>query len=120
MFLFITKDKPRKFNVNRIAKVQKLSLNFNFFLFLSIKNYFPLLFNFLLGVSPRCARGRRPATSPRAQAVGTQGDKKSLQARFFAAASPAASALAGFPPKRLTQGSYPITTLFIEKNLVAG
>jgi hypothetical protein len=35
--------------------------------------------------------------------VGTQGGKKSLQARFFAAASPAASALAGFPPKRLTQ-----------------
>jgi hypothetical protein len=30
--------------------------------------------------------------------VGTQGGKKSLQARFFAAASPAASALAGFPP----------------------
>jgi len=35
--------------------------------------------------------------------VGTQGGKKSLQARFFAAASPSASALAGFPPKRLTQ-----------------
>ncbi|HXK74017.1 MAG TPA: hypothetical protein PLL08_03800 [Bacteroidales bacterium] len=47
--------------------------------------------------------GRRPVPSPRAQAVGTQGGKKSLQARFFAAASPAASALAGFPPKRLTQ-----------------
>ncbi|HHU47445.1 MAG TPA: hypothetical protein GXZ40_06060 [Bacteroidales bacterium] len=47
---------------------------------------------------PRCARGRSSATSPRAQAVGTQGGKKSLQARFFAAASPAASALAGFPP----------------------
>jgi hypothetical protein len=30
--------------------------------------------------------------------VGTHGGKKSLQARFFAAASPAASALAGFPP----------------------
>jgi len=30
--------------------------------------------------------------------VGTQGGKKSLQARFFAAASPAAAALAGFPP----------------------
>jgi len=30
--------------------------------------------------------------------VGTQGGKKSLQARFFAAASPAASALAGFSP----------------------
>jgi hypothetical protein len=30
--------------------------------------------------------------------VGTQSGKKSLQARFFAAASPAASALAGFPP----------------------
>jgi len=28
--------------------------------------------------------------------VGTQGGKKSLQARFFAAASPAASALAGY------------------------
>ncbi|HRR03929.1 MAG TPA: hypothetical protein P5215_01475 [Bacteroidales bacterium] len=52
---------------------------------------------------PRYARGRRPVTSPRAQAVGAQGGKKSLQARFFAAASPAASALAGFPPKRLTQ-----------------
>jgi hypothetical protein len=35
--------------------------------------------------------------------VGTQGGKKSLQVRFFAAASPSASALAGFPPKRLTQ-----------------
>ena len=46
--------------------------------------------------------GRRPVPSPRAQAVGTQGGKKSLQARFFAAASPASSALAGFPPKRLT------------------
>ncbi|HXK74089.1 MAG TPA: hypothetical protein PLL08_04165 [Bacteroidales bacterium] len=54
-------------------------------------------------MSPRYARGRRPVASPRAQAVGTQGGKKSLQARFFAAASPAASALAGFPPKRLTQ-----------------
>jgi len=30
--------------------------------------------------------------------VGTQGGKKSLQARFFAAAPPAASALAGFSP----------------------
>ncbi|HQA87406.1 MAG TPA: hypothetical protein PK448_07580, partial [Bacteroidales bacterium] len=29
---------------------------------------------------------------------GSQGGKKSLQARFFAAASQAASALAGFPP----------------------
>jgi len=47
--------------------------------------------------------GRRPVASPRAQAVGSQGGKKSLQARFFAAASPSASALAGFPPKRLTQ-----------------
>ena len=47
--------------------------------------------------------GRRPVPSPRAQAVGTQSGKKSLQARFFAAASPAASALAGFPPKRLTR-----------------
>ncbi|HOF45541.1 MAG TPA: hypothetical protein PLZ46_01995 [Bacteroidales bacterium] len=47
---------------------------------------------------PRCARGRSSAASPRAQAVGSQGGKKSLQARFFAAASPAASALAGFPP----------------------
>ncbi|HOF45583.1 MAG TPA: hypothetical protein P5215_03580 [Bacteroidales bacterium] len=54
-------------------------------------------------MSPRYARGRRPVPSPRAQAVGSQGGKKSLQARFFAAASPAASALAGFPPKRLTQ-----------------
>ncbi|HHU47900.1 MAG TPA: hypothetical protein GXZ40_08385, partial [Bacteroidales bacterium] len=36
--------------------------------------------------------------SPRAVAVGTQDGKKSLQARFFAAASPAATALAGFPP----------------------
>ncbi|HPY81126.1 MAG TPA: hypothetical protein PK548_04735 [Bacteroidales bacterium] len=52
---------------------------------------------------PRYARGRRPVPSPRAQAVGTQGGKKSLQARFFAAASPSASALAGFPPKRLTR-----------------
>jgi len=59
--------------------------------------------NFLLGVPPRYARGRRPVPSPRAQAVGSQGGKKSLQARFFAAASPSASALAGFPPKRLTQ-----------------
>ncbi|HOF45404.1 MAG TPA: hypothetical protein PLZ46_01290 [Bacteroidales bacterium] len=47
--------------------------------------------------------GRRPVPSPRAAAVGSQGGKKSLQARFFAAASPASSALAGFPPKRLTQ-----------------
>ncbi|HPY80272.1 MAG TPA: hypothetical protein PK548_00350 [Bacteroidales bacterium] len=47
--------------------------------------------------------GRRPVASPRAQAVGSQGGKKSLQARFFAAASPSASALAGFPPKRLTR-----------------
>jgi len=62
-----------------------------------------LISNFLLGVPPRFARGRRPVASPRAQAVGTHGGKKSLQARFFAAASPAASALAGFPPKRLTQ-----------------
>ena len=54
---------------------------------------------------PRYARGRRPVPSPRAQAVGTQGGKKSLQARFFAAASPAVSALAGFPPKRLTRVS---------------
>gem|GEM_PF-4945194 len=46
---------------------------------------------------PRYARGRSPPTSPRSQAVGTQGGKKSLQARFFAAAPPAASALAGFP-----------------------
>jgi len=30
--------------------------------------------------------------------VGAQGGKKSLQARFFAAASPAAADLAGFPP----------------------
>ncbi|HOF45663.1 MAG TPA: hypothetical protein PLZ46_02625 [Bacteroidales bacterium] len=49
--------------------------------------------------------GRRPVPSPRSQAVGSQGGKKSLQARFFAAASPSASALAGFPPKRLTQPS---------------
>jgi len=42
--------------------------------------------------------GRSSVPSPRAQAVGTQGGKKSLHARFFAAASPAASALAGFPP----------------------
>ncbi|HXK73869.1 MAG TPA: hypothetical protein PLL08_03040 [Bacteroidales bacterium] len=47
---------------------------------------------------PRYARGRRPVPSPRAQAVGSQSGKKSLQARFFAAASPTASALAGFPP----------------------
>ncbi|HOF45340.1 MAG TPA: hypothetical protein PLZ46_00965 [Bacteroidales bacterium] len=47
---------------------------------------------------PRYARGRSSVPSPRAQAVGTQGGKKSLQARFFAAASPASSALAGFPP----------------------
>ncbi|HRR05127.1 MAG TPA: hypothetical protein P5215_07635 [Bacteroidales bacterium] len=47
---------------------------------------------------PRCARGRSTVPSPQAEAVGTQGGKKSLQARFFAAASPAASALAGFPP----------------------
>jgi len=40
--------------------------------------------------------GRSPPPSPRSQAVGTQGGKKSLQARFFAAASPAASALAGY------------------------
>jgi len=40
--------------------------------------------------------------------VGTQGGKKSLQARFFAAASPAASALAGFPPKRLTRDKWKI------------
>ncbi|HHU47043.1 MAG TPA: hypothetical protein GXZ40_04000 [Bacteroidales bacterium] len=46
---------------------------------------------------PRFARGRSSPASPRAQAVGTQGGKKSLQARFFTAASPAASALAGFP-----------------------
>jgi len=42
--------------------------------------------------------GRSSVPSPRAQAVGTQGGKKSLQARFFAAAPPAASALAGFSP----------------------
>ncbi|HQA86956.1 MAG TPA: hypothetical protein PK448_05250 [Bacteroidales bacterium] len=42
--------------------------------------------------------GRSTVPSPRSQAVGTQGGKKSLQARFFATASPAASALAGFPP----------------------
>ncbi|HOF45586.1 MAG TPA: hypothetical protein PLZ46_02240 [Bacteroidales bacterium] len=47
---------------------------------------------------PRFARGRSSVPSPRSQAVGTQSGKKSLQARFFAAASPAASALAGFPP----------------------
>ncbi|HRR04136.1 MAG TPA: hypothetical protein P5215_02540 [Bacteroidales bacterium] len=49
-------------------------------------------------MSPRCARGRRTAASTRAVAVGTQSRKKSLQARFFAAASPASPALAGFPP----------------------
>ncbi|HRR03906.1 MAG TPA: hypothetical protein P5215_01360 [Bacteroidales bacterium] len=38
--------------------------------------------------------------------MGTQCCKKSLQARFFAAASPAASALAGFPPKRLTRPKF--------------
>jgi len=40
--------------------------------------------------------------------VGTQSGKKSLQARFFAAASPAASALAGFPaaPSRKPTCSY--------------
>ncbi|HOF45876.1 MAG TPA: hypothetical protein PLZ46_03735 [Bacteroidales bacterium] len=68
-------------------------------------------------MSPRYARGRRPVPSPRAQAVGTQGGKKSLQARFFAAASPAASALAGFPPKRLTRspsGKMIIVTQFDE------
>ncbi|HPY80877.1 MAG TPA: hypothetical protein PK548_03440 [Bacteroidales bacterium] len=37
---------------------------------------------------PRYARGRRPVTSPRAEAVGTQGGKKSLQVRFFAALRP--------------------------------
>ena len=42
--------------------------------------------------------GRSSVPSPRSQAVGSQGGKKSLQARFFAAASPAAFALAGFPP----------------------
>ncbi|HXK73984.1 MAG TPA: hypothetical protein PLL08_03635 [Bacteroidales bacterium] len=47
---------------------------------------------------PRYARGRSSVPSPRAVAVGSQSGKKSLQARFFAAASPAASALAGFPP----------------------
>ncbi|HXK73504.1 MAG TPA: hypothetical protein PLL08_01155 [Bacteroidales bacterium] len=47
---------------------------------------------------PRYARGRSSVPSPRAEAVGTQSGKKSLQARFFAAASPAATALAGFPP----------------------
>ncbi|HQA86459.1 MAG TPA: hypothetical protein PK448_02725 [Bacteroidales bacterium] len=47
---------------------------------------------------PRYARGRSSVPSPRAEAVGSQSGKKSLQARFFAAASPAASALAGFPP----------------------
>ncbi|HPY80607.1 MAG TPA: hypothetical protein PK548_02070 [Bacteroidales bacterium] len=47
---------------------------------------------------PRYARGRSSVPSPRAAAVGSQSGKKSLQARFFAAASPTASALAGFPP----------------------
>ncbi|HOF45400.1 MAG TPA: hypothetical protein PLZ46_01270 [Bacteroidales bacterium] len=46
---------------------------------------------------PRYARGRPSPASPQPLAVGTQGGKKSLQARFFAAASPAANGFAGFP-----------------------
>ena len=64
---------------------------------------FPILENsilILLGVSPRCW-GRRPVASPRAQAVGRKAAKRATSS-LFAAASPAASALAGFPPKRLT------------------
>jgi hypothetical protein len=49
--------------------------------------------------------------------VGTQGGKKSLQARFFAAASPAASALAGFPPKRLTQPSGKVRVITLRNEL---
>ncbi|HPY80386.1 MAG TPA: hypothetical protein PK548_00945 [Bacteroidales bacterium] len=64
---------------------------------------------------PRYARGRRPVPSPRAQAVGSQGGKKSLQARFFAAASPSASALAGFPPKRLTHFLFILLLLHNER-----
>ncbi|HRR04346.1 MAG TPA: hypothetical protein P5215_03615 [Bacteroidales bacterium] len=65
---------------------------------------------------PRCARGRSTVPSPRAEAVGTQGGKKSLQARFFAAASPAASALAGFPPPPSHKKTTPsLRTLFTQK-----
>jgi len=60
-------------------------------------------------VSPRYARGRSSVPSPRSQAVGSQSSKKSLQARFFAAASPAASALAGFPPAPSRRKKTPIS-----------
>jgi len=43
-------------------------------------------------------RGRSSVPSPQPQAVGSQSCKKSLQARFFAAATPAACGFAGFPP----------------------
>ncbi|HXK74552.1 MAG TPA: hypothetical protein PLL08_06575 [Bacteroidales bacterium] len=59
---------------------------------------------------PRYARGRSSVPSPRSQAVGSQGGKKSLQARFFAAASPAASALAGFPPAPSRRQNKNLTT----------
>ncbi|HXK73446.1 MAG TPA: hypothetical protein PLL08_00850 [Bacteroidales bacterium] len=57
---------------------------------------------------PRYARGRSSVPSPRAVAVGSQSGKKSLQARFFAAASPAAYGFAGFPPapSRSQSGMY--------------
>jgi len=42
--------------------------------------------------------GRSSVPSPQPLAVGSQSGKKSLQARFFAAASPAAYGFAGFPP----------------------
>ncbi|HHU47442.1 MAG TPA: hypothetical protein GXZ40_06045 [Bacteroidales bacterium] len=46
---------------------------------------------------PRYARGRSSPASPQPPAVGSQSGKKSLQARFFAAASPAAGGFTGFP-----------------------
>ncbi|HQA86691.1 MAG TPA: hypothetical protein PK448_03890 [Bacteroidales bacterium] len=55
---------------------------------------------------PRYARGRRTATSTRAGDVGSQSRKKSLQARFFAAASPASPTLAGFPPPASRRRSF--------------
>jgi len=62
--------------------------------------------NYNLGVPPRYARGRRTAASTRAVAVGSQSRKKSLQARFFAAASPASPTLAGFPPPASRRRSF--------------
>jgi len=54
-------------------------------------------------VPPRYARGRSSVPSPRAVAVGTQDGKKSLQARFFATASPGGFRPCGLSTCALTQ-----------------